>query len=60
MIEDITSFNFNTTPRIIYGANVAKDASPFSKPGPFFKPGDFFKLCKCHFSALSKAKYTDS
>ena len=31
MIEDITSFNFNTTPRIIYGANVAKDASPFSK-----------------------------
>ncbi len=31
MIEEITSFNFNTTPRIIYGANVAKDASPFSK-----------------------------
>jgi alcohol dehydrogenase class IV len=31
MIEDITSFNFNSTPRIIYGANVAKDASPFSK-----------------------------
>ena len=31
MIEDITSFNFNTTPRIIYGADVAKDASPFSK-----------------------------
>ena len=31
MIEDIASFNFNTTPRIIYGENVAKDASPFSK-----------------------------
>ena len=31
MIEDITSFNFNTTPRIIYGTDVAKDASPFSK-----------------------------
>ena len=31
MIEEITSFNFNTTPRIIYGANEAKDASPFSK-----------------------------
>ena len=31
MIEEITSFNFNTTPRIIYGANVAKDAAPFSK-----------------------------
>ena len=31
MIEEITSFNFNTTPRIIYGPNVAKDADPFSK-----------------------------
>ena len=31
MIEDITSFNFNTTPKIIYGPNVAKDAGPFSK-----------------------------
>ena len=31
MIEEITSFNFNTTPRIIYGPNVVKDADPFSK-----------------------------
>ena len=31
MIEEITSFNFNTTPRIIYGPNVAKDSGPFSK-----------------------------
>ena len=31
MIEEITSFNFNTTPRIIYGPNVARDAAPFSK-----------------------------
>ena len=31
MIEEITSFNFNTTPRIIYGPNVAKDVVPFSK-----------------------------
>ena len=31
MIEEITSFNFNTTPRIIYGPNVAKDADPFFK-----------------------------
>ena len=31
MIEEINSFNFNTTPRIIYGPNVAKDADPFSK-----------------------------
>ena len=31
MIEEITSFNFNTTPRIIYGPNVAKDAGSYAK-----------------------------
>ena len=31
MIEEINSFNFNTTPRIIFGPNVAKDGDPFSK-----------------------------
>ena len=31
MIEEITSFNFNTTPRIVYGPNVAKDAGSYAK-----------------------------
>ena len=31
MIEEINPFNFSTTPRIIYGPNLAKDAGPFSK-----------------------------
>ena len=31
MAENINSFFFNTTPRIIYGSNVSEDSSPFSK-----------------------------